>query len=327
MPLHQHAPHRLAATAAALALFSATTAPAAVTENLQGYWSLDDATGPVTQDGGSVDFGNGTVEGSPTLGVAAVVGEGIDFELDNGDNLNFNGTSTSVTNQYSFAAFVKAESFNADTGANARNALLWTNGNVLGFGTANGKPFHIYSDGSFQTFTAADTLSTGVFHHLAITRNSTSLKFYVDGQLVETQATPATNTQNDEPRIAYGGGGRTWDGVIDDLGLWSRELSAEEIALINGLGRFAGVALNDSAIDDVLAAFHAGTGNSADAGGYTWEYASGLGTDTIGQTGGSVVGGDAYIALDDSGNGVRLIPEPASLGLLWLGGWLLARRR
>ncbi|MBL7114823.1 MAG: hypothetical protein ISS35_03585 [Kiritimatiellae bacterium] len=79
-----------------------------------------------------------------------------------------------------------------------------------------------------------------------------------------------------------------------------------ERALIHALGRYSGVALDDSSIDDVLAAF--GTTSSATAGGDLWVYktAAELGAGTTLGTSGGTAGVDAYVVLDTSGNGMQI---------------------
>lgn len=121
---------------------------------------------------------------------------------------------------------------------------------------------------------------------------------------------------------------RDWVGYLDEIGVWvAQARTEEEIALVHGLSYFAQVELNDTAMDDVLAVFNAANG-SALAGGYTWGYVTGLASTTKGQIGGTVGGGDAWIALDANGNGVQLIPEPASVMLLAAGvSMVLSRRR
>jgi hypothetical protein len=65
------------------------------------------------------------------------------------------------------------------------------------------------------------------------------------------------------------------------------------------------VGLNVYSLDSVLATFNAATGSTG-AGGYEWSYVTGLASTTLGETGGSVGGGDAWIALDAGGNGVQI---------------------
>ncbi len=100
---------------------------------------------------------------------------------------------------------------------------------------------------------------------------------------------------------------RDFDGYIDDAAIWiGRALTDQDVALIHGLGRFAGVTLDTGGIDAVLAVYNAASG-SAQAGGIDWQYTTGLTATLAGETGGSVGTGDAWIALDASGNGVQMV--------------------
>ncbi|MBN2022099.1 MAG: PEP-CTERM sorting domain-containing protein [Pirellulales bacterium] len=119
-------------------------------------------------------------------------------------------------------------------------------------------------------------------------------------------------------------------GMLDDLAVMTDTVTPANVALVNGLGRFAGVSMADyEQILAVEAAFNAGAGNSAVAGGLTWRYTSGLGSTVVGAMGGSVAGGNAFVVLDAAGNGVSLIPEPGALALLTTGlvGLLAGARR
>ena len=60
-----------------------------------------------------------------------------------------------------------------------------------------------------------------------------------------------------------------------------------------------------------MAVFNAATG-SVVVGSQTWEYATGLASTTVGAIGGSVIGHNAYIVLDASGNGVKVASDTSA---------------
>jgi hypothetical protein len=114
------------------------------------------------------------------------------------------------------------------------------------------------------------------------------------------------------------------DGALDDVGIYNNALGAKDVAVTHGLGLFEGQNLADADIAGMIAAFDSTSDYATDQN--QWYYVSGL-AGTTGDTGGSVGGGDAYIVLDASGNGMSLVPEPATVALLGLGSLVLLRRR
>jgi len=160
--------------------------------------------------------------------------------------------------------------------------------------------------------------------------SSGNVKLYVNG--VEDGSATTTRTRPSQPTYAAEIArnnrtpSQTFQGDLDDIGVWDEALDPKKIALLNGLGRFSGVDLGSASIDNVLAVYNA-TSGTATAGSEIWGYKTGLGSTTVGATGGSVAGGDAYIVLDTSGNGVQQIPEPATVALAAVGLLGLRRRR
>ena len=88
----------------------------------------------------------------------------------------------------------------------------------------------------------ADTsvaINNGTWHHIAATAGPSGSYIYIDGTLVasNTNAADLTNSNNplfignnpDQPN-------RQWNGEIDDVALWHRELSAEEVTEIFNAG-------------------------------------------------------------------------------------------
>ncbi|MCC6679978.1 MAG: hypothetical protein IT445_03655 [Phycisphaeraceae bacterium] len=152
--------------------------------------------------------------------------------------------------------------------------------------------------------------STNTWHHVAYVMDATAgtVAGYLDGILMTATNSWGMTFTTDGDGVATSAPlsiGNIFDGRIDDAGQWDGAVAAEKIALIHGLGRFGGVTLNSSSIDDVLNVFNT-AGGSANAGGYTWSYATGLASSTVGAVGGDTATLDAFIVLDSSGNGVQI---------------------
>ena len=72
------------------------------------------------------------------------------------------------------------------------------------------------------------------WHHLAATRDNTSMKLYVDGILIGTSPTPtgaSDYVSHDDYLVGYGGG-QYWKGSMDDLRFYARTLSPAEISTL-----------------------------------------------------------------------------------------------
>ena len=151
----------------------------------------------------------------------------------------------------------------------------------------------------------ATAINDGKWHHIVgVYYSTTNRVLFVDGTPVAVN----TSSVNSPPRSRFGLGVLTrgaptdaFMGWVDDVGLWNDALSTNKVALLNGLGRMAQVALSDPAVDAVLGVFNAQSG-SASAGPYAWTYATGLsgGLGAIGTN-----AGRPFIVLNAAGQGVR----------------------
>lgn len=324
--------------ASALALNAAPAGAALV-----GHWTFDDADpiGDLTFD--SAGNNNGTTSGMNNMATAPVskIGAGAaDF-----------GTAG---NSQGYFDFVNAGEFSV-TNANSGLAMAFWYKAPASMTTPEGTnrlPVHLLGSGIGGTSVAVE-LSAGTarafvrqanntnvratgtmdifddtWHHVVITYTSATgtAAVYIDGKLdaTATNAGVGATFIFNKGRIGAHAENASVDigGIMDDVGIWNHALSEQEIALIHGLGHFAGIDLADDGIAAVLAAFN--SQGRAEAGGYQWTYTTGL-TGSIGTIGGSTADNNAYIVLDGNGNGVQIVPEPA--GALLGGGMLLALGR
>ena len=205
---------------------------------LAAYWKFDEGSGSVAHDY-SGNGNNGALTNTPSFVTGKI-----------GKALSFSAAST----QY----VVKASPAGLNTGVDPRTMAAWVKINtagtvvvpfVSGSCSPNGAAFGIYIDGSntlhfwgcgddFQTTT---TLTTGVWYYIAITTsNGSSVTVYVNGVAVYT-GSPSNGALVQPSSTAYleAGSGHLLDaanyyfnGSVDELRYYNRELSAPEIAAL-----------------------------------------------------------------------------------------------
>jgi hypothetical protein len=99
--------------------------------------------------------------------------------------------------------------------------------------------------GNFYNLGVEPDLRDGEFHHVAVTiqrKSTTGLRFYVDGQLIATfDPTVASGDLSNTGPLRIGnhpdpGIPAFYHGIIDEVGLYNRALSADEIQSIYSAG-------------------------------------------------------------------------------------------
>ncbi|MES2705742.1 MAG: LamG-like jellyroll fold domain-containing protein [Verrucomicrobiota bacterium] len=108
--------------------------------------------------------------------------------------------------------------------------------NPLRIGYAGGSP-DIYSTTTF----GSPITPVAVWHHVAaVSQGGVSAKLYIDGVLEATGTAP-TLALGSTGEMWIGGnpqaGGRAWNGLLDDIGIWNRPLSAADVLNIYTQGK------------------------------------------------------------------------------------------
>lgn len=133
--------------------------------------------------------------------------------------------ATNTSNRYQLLE--SGDNFNVSLGTNAVGGTITAPSasyNYLG-----------YVNGTTAASVTANGVATGTWHHATMVYSSGSLTLYIDGSLVGSHTSgSATNAFNNllfgrERNNPDPSGDRDWDGMIDELAIWDRVLTADEI--------------------------------------------------------------------------------------------------
>ena len=163
--------------------------------------------------------------------------------------LNFNGSSDDCTirnasslnpkDEITVEAWIKPESFGTNIYDNSIFCKHgWGSGNagyVLRCGASGAVSFNVASSGgSWQEANSkSGVISTGEWYHIAGTFDGDTVAVYVNGILVATKLySGAMNPSSINAKIgelAYGKGGRNFDGDIDEVKVWTKAIEEDTI--------------------------------------------------------------------------------------------------
>ena len=228
---------------------NATTAEVA---NRAAHWKLDDATGLSAADS-SGNANTGNLQLGPTW-VPGKIGTGLNFDGSptGGDDIVNAGNGTSVNN---LGAMTVAAWINVDTVGEAAGRIVHK---ATGTAPVNGWQFVTqgpnqigfavdYATTDLVRVSAANAISLGGWRHVVVTWDgtptATNVLMYVDGVAVGSYATTTSalgaRVSDASANIYLGNevnGGRTLDGVLDDVRVYNRVLSPTEIQAVHRAG-------------------------------------------------------------------------------------------
>jgi 3',5'-cyclic AMP phosphodiesterase CpdA len=271
-------------------------------ENLLVYWNCEQLVGGYLPNGGMMGERN-KAQATGAMGlVSGRFGKGINF-----------GTNAAV-----YAGFTPL------AGAGSRTTSFWiktsqtTRAPLLGFGEhiAGRKwELNLAPGGELELDVVGAVLSTqevrvndGQWHHVVLTFPGNDL---LEKAVIHINGRPVASVASAKVRPDTGLGGllalgishgatsqQRFQGVLDDIGLWSRRLSDVEVRAVHSLAINAGLTLGEC--DRLLAAFRA-HGEFVDVSGRRWyAHAKGL------------VGEEGIVS---SSNGVFLLPMGNGAGM------------
>ncbi len=300
---------KLLRTGLAAAVLGAT-APQSVAA-LKVHWPLDETSGVTAADASGNGYDGswmGTV-GAPGWVSGGMDGGAMQFTGANRDSVIVEGFAPLAGPPFTTSVWIKSSSAN--------------NSGLAYVGNGSGSSYYVLRmQGGLARANARNTtevqgagttpVNNGEWHHLvAVYASDDERLLWVDGVLEHTNNTVV----NPLVPSRFGIGGLTrntpynpadlYTGLLDDAAVWDRSFTARDVAALHGLGTLR--AGNAGDLEALVEAFD--SQDSVTIRGRLWEYATALGL-PMGQTGGSVAELDAFIVLDEAGNGMRMAAAP-----------------
>lgn len=234
------------------AMGSATSQPAylkviaitGIEVGLQAKWSLDEQSGLIAHDSSGNNL-HGTLYNFPADDSHWISGR-------IGGALLFNGANyievpddprigANLVNRFTIAAWINSRVFLSTNGNTYRCFekgdnifFLQGDGNVNNVGVG-GMNFAIKKNNQVYTVSSYQPMESNVWYHLAGTYDGQTLRFYINGALVGTRQVAAPIDDDKLPlRIGSDDSGKYFNGAMDEVAIWDRPLSEQEIASLAG---------------------------------------------------------------------------------------------
>ncbi len=226
-------------------VMSTPTSAALITDNLVRHYKLDESAGAteaIDSTGNSnLSEDNDVNPGKlPAPGATGIINGAWDFDRANGEFLDEGDAIWGGTINVSASIWLNPASLTA-AGSNAYTVFSEDSSSFANKDAV----VQVSDDGAvtwtlegIDSLTSADGLITnGVWSHLAVVRNGTDMRIYVNGSSVASKAISGTTTVDSVNDLMLGvaedsDGQDPWDGLMDDAGFWERALSPGEVSAI-----------------------------------------------------------------------------------------------
>lgn len=209
------------------------------TKDLALYLPMNEGAGRTAND--KTKYSNdGAITGAIWKG-GKILGKCLSF--DGTDDLVAIKSSSSIeiSGQITVSAWIKATNFTNDY-ACVLSKVAAADGFGLEKPTGVNKLHFAIADGTDWQTAVTGTLSTGTWYHIAGSYDGTNIRIYVDSVLKDTTAhNPLTSTTNDMiigRHATNTAADRFWTGEIDEVRVYDRVLSLDEIKRHYAAGKY-----------------------------------------------------------------------------------------
>ena len=206
--------------------------------SLVGHWRMDEGSGTIAGDS-SGNGNTGTLTNGPTW-APGKYGNAVNFDGTN-DYISVPDATSLKPSTITVAFWTKLNS-QAAFGVPVMKTTTssWNDG--YGFHNRGGSNEFTWWTNNYQgtnRFVTAPIFSLGTWHHVAGTFDTSSgAKLYIDGVQAGTTATNTTALTNSNSALGIGfaTGGNYWNGLIDEVRIYHRALTGQEIKAIYDVG-------------------------------------------------------------------------------------------
>jgi hypothetical protein len=234
----------------------------ALTTNLVAYWKLDEASGNASDATGN---GNTLTNNGGASYSTGKINNGLGTLNGSSQNLQMGSPVSSAVANVSMGGWVYLSS-SSMKGAFAHNGSAAGNGDgyAIGVGNgamnSNGNHLMVYFDGVAGNDTGV-SIGTG-WHHIFITRGSTTWHMYIDGVDIGVTYSTTPNTPTSNFTLGFDAANDTgsyFGGMLDEWGFWTRELTPTEVSQLYNGGAGLAYPLTVSSVAPRLASLGVGS--------------------------------------------------------------------
>ncbi len=241
-------------------LLGAGTGSAAIVDNLVAHWTFDDNT-PGNEYLDSAGSNHGTAQGTVPALATGLIGAHT-LELGGAGTINVGSSADFDTTTYSISTWL-----NADTTAGWRTAVGSWHGGAYWTHLGNNAGGDFGDHGGGQTSGGVVTL--GQWNHVVSVRNpGVENQLWVNGvKMAQTSTgTPQIPGGNNVYIGTKNGAENWWDGKIDDVGIWDRAITSDEVREIYFKGIEGNNLTEAAAAPNTAVVCYAFDGNMFDSG-------------------------------------------------------------
>lgn len=219
-------------------MIGAAVAGNGLLNGLVSYWKLDESSGNALDAHGSND---GTVT-SATQGSTGKINTSYYF---NGLGYITIGDILSGPTAFSISVWFIKDNTNGEFLINKGIGLGTEREYLLAYDNADGKMFVTFYDETNDTSTvtkanSAITADGATWHHLVMTWDGSTVTFYLNGsndgggansEVIRNTSSNFAICWDEHPSLQ-----RYWTGKVDEIGIWNRELTSDDITTLYNSG-------------------------------------------------------------------------------------------